>query len=259
MDGDCATGTILESWVFAYDGDGVRVNTAHFTGTTADSLTAYYFGGAYEVTGSTIRKYYAFAGQTIAVRSCDTGDCSLITANWSLSYFLTDHLGSIVAVTDASGTLTSQQRYLPFGEVRADVTSPNLQDSYTDLSYTGQRALDEGMGGLVDYKARFYSNSLMKFIQPDTIIPNPANPQSWNRMAYTLNNPIKYSDPTGHDVCDEDGAYCYNQSGKYRGKNRKNAPIPTPKPKLGGDKIEHPGKHCDINCELRKTEAQMVV
>ena len=36
------------------------------------------------------------------------------------------------------------------------------------------------------------------FIQADTIIPNPANPQSLNRYAYTLNNPLRYTDPSGH-------------------------------------------------------------
>jgi RHS repeat-associated protein len=112
-----------------------------------------------------------------------------------LQYFLTDHLGSTVAVTNASGTLTSQQRYLPFGQVRTDVDTINE----TDLGYTGQR--DLGMGGLMDYKARFYSTLLGRFIQPDTIIPAPFNPQSWNRFSYVFNNPIKYNDPTGHYAC----------------------------------------------------------
>ena len=58
------------------------------------------------MTGSKIRKYYSFAGQTIAMREQDTS----VSATWTLSYFLTDHLGSVVAVTDASGTLTSQQK-----------------------------------------------------------------------------------------------------------------------------------------------------
>lgn len=31
-------------------------------------------------------------------------------------------------------------------------------------------------------------------------MPNPGNPQSWNKYSYTLNNPIRYSDPTGHRV-----------------------------------------------------------
>lgn len=117
-----------------------------------------------------------------------------------LQYLLADHLGSTVAVTNASGTLTSQQRYLPFGEERAIPNSPILA---TDFGYTGQRLLDSGMGGIMDYKARFYSPSLGRFQQPDTLIPNPANPQSWNRFSYVYNNPVKYNDPTGHAIsCD---------------------------------------------------------
>jgi len=39
-------------------------------------------------------------------------------------------------------------------------------------------------------------------VQPDSIIPNPANPQNWNRFSYVSNNPIRYNDPTGHVVCE---------------------------------------------------------
>jgi len=31
-------------------------------------------------------------------------------------------------------------------------------------------------------------------------VPSPANPQSLNRYAYTLNNPLRYTDPSGHSV-----------------------------------------------------------
>ena len=48
------------------------------------------------------------------------------------------------------------------------------------------------------YNARYYDPYLNRFISPDTIIPDPANPQSFNRYAYVLNNPLKYTDPTGH-------------------------------------------------------------
>lgn len=54
------------------------------------------------------------------------------------------------------------------------------------------------------YGARYYDAALGRFIQPDTIIPNPYNLQSLNRYAYVYNNPVKYTDPTGHRECDED-------------------------------------------------------
>jgi len=114
-----------------------------------------------------------------------------------LQYFLTDHLGSTVATTDSNGTLTSQQRYLPFGGTRTNVTAPNSLG--TDFGYTGQRQLDAGMGGLMDYKARFYSPMLGRFVQPDTIIPG--GPQGLNRYAYVRNNPVNFNDPTGHRPC----------------------------------------------------------
>jgi len=94
-------------------------------------------GGAYEVTGSSVKKYYSIAGMTAAMHE-GTG----------LQYLLTDHLGSVVAITSASGTLTSQQRYLPFGGARTDVGSI----TQTDFGYTGQRLLDSGMGGIMDYR-----------------------------------------------------------------------------------------------------------
>jgi len=55
----------------------------------------------------------------------DTGSIPLhaqvIIIGGELHYMLTDHLGSVVAVTDADGVLESEQRYLPFGQVRTDV------------------------------------------------------------------------------------------------------------------------------------------
>jgi RHS repeat-associated protein len=84
---------------------------------------------------------------------------------------------------------------------------------------------------LIDFNARFYSPILGRFIQPDTVIPNPANPQSLNRFSYAYNNPVNYIDPSGHvpwgenedDIC-LPGSDCYpdaepwgggESSGKY--------------------------------------------
>ena len=47
------------------------------------------------------------------------------------------------------------------------------------------------------YWARFYDGALGRFTQPDTIVPEPGNPQALNRYSYVLNNPLRYTDPTG--------------------------------------------------------------
>jgi hypothetical protein len=40
---------------------------------------------------------------------------------------------------------------------------------------------------------------LGRFIQPDTIVPDPTDSQQLNRYTYVNNNPLKYTDPSGHD------------------------------------------------------------
>ena len=67
---------------------------------------------------------------------------------------------------------------------------------------------------LMDHIARFYQPSLGRFTQPDTIVPNPNNPQSLNRYAYVTNNPARYIDPSGHKGCkDMDDPDCEQELG----------------------------------------------
>jgi hypothetical protein len=44
----------------------------------------------------------------------------------------------------------------------------------------------------------YYDPELGRFIQPDTVIPDLGNPQSYNRYSYVMNNPLRYNDPSGH-------------------------------------------------------------
>jgi len=53
--------------------------------------------------------------------------------------------------------------------------------------------------GLLYYNARYYVPGLGRFASADTIVPNPTNPQSYNRYSYGYNNPLNFTDPTGHD------------------------------------------------------------
>ena len=93
---------------------------------------------------------------------------------------------------------------MPFGEARTISGMTNISE--TDFGYTGQR--NNSYIKLLDYKARSYSPYLNRFIQPDSIIPNLYIPQSLNRFSYTLNNPVKYIDPSGHKTICLDGVQC---------------------------------------------------
>ncbi|MBU1919081.1 hypothetical protein KKF63_13235, partial [bacterium] len=116
-----------------------------------------------------------------------------------------DHLGSSHLVTEGnpsggkhngifynSGDLIQRIEYYPFGEEKY-VLNPNLD---LDPSYTGQQY--DQASGLYYYKSRYYNPRIARFIQADTIIPDAENLQSYNRYSYVENNPLKYTDPTGH-------------------------------------------------------------
>jgi RHS repeat-associated protein len=106
-------------------------------------------------------------------------------------YLHGDHLGSTNVATDYNGAKTSRQTYYAFGAVRT--TEGTLP---TDYTFTGQKRDEQA--GLNFYNARYYDGALGRFVQPDTIIPNPYNPQALNRYSYVYNNPLRYRDPSGH-------------------------------------------------------------
>ena len=123
--------------------------------------------------------YYSAGGHTIAMRDSD-----------GLHYLYGDQIGSTSSVRTAAGS-TVRQRYYPFGGIRSvsGGTTP------TEYGFTGQR-LDPT--GLMDYRARQYDPLLGRFAQPDTIIPNAANPQDFGRYTYVRNSPVAHNDPSGH-------------------------------------------------------------
>jgi RHS repeat-associated protein len=165
---------------FTFDGDGNRVKS------TIDGTTTYFVGAHYEVSDSTVTKYYFAGPQRVAMRSNDT-----------LFYLLTDHLGSTSLTTDPNGALVSEMRYNPWGETRYTTGA-----TPTDYTYTGQYSNMSDFG-LMFYNARWYDPSLGRFAQADTIIPEQTQGvQAWDRYAYSNNNPVRYTDPSGHCLTD---------------------------------------------------------
>jgi RHS repeat-associated protein len=135
-----------------------------------------------------------------------------------------DHLGSTRLVTSSTGAERRCLDYLPFGEQMtqgmgargacyASATEPRVK-------FTGKERDQET--GLDYFLARYYSAAQGRFTSPDEFtggpvegfggrVPAPGplpyaditNPQSLNKYAYALNNPLRYVDPDGHETDEE--------------------------------------------------------
>jgi RHS repeat-associated protein len=155
------------------------------------------------VTGDEELHFYGTGGQRMAVYKLTTdeqGNLAASPQDYDM-YFagkllrsnskpvVLDRLGSVRAWVDTNKSI-NQVKYYPFGEERK-ITYSNrkkfgtyLRDDFSGLDYAEQR---------------YYSSALGRFITPD---PYPGsiilgNPETWNRYAYVVNNPINFSDPHG--------------------------------------------------------------
>jgi RHS repeat-associated protein len=100
--------------------------------------------------------------------------------------------GKHAGITYLKGDVIQRFEYAAYGRENFAL-NPNLS---WDPAFTGQQYDIET--GLYYYRARYYNPILGRFIQADTIVQDPFDPQSWNRYAYVRNNPLKYVDPSGH-------------------------------------------------------------
>ncbi|MEN6387256.1 MAG: RHS repeat-associated core domain-containing protein, partial [Phycisphaerales bacterium] len=139
---------------------------------------------------------------------------------------LTDHLGSTSTTANEDGSWNSTIKYTAFGcPCAARRVLRNTRETSgvtpTKYRYTGQ--LLEAEVGLYYYVARWYDPAIMHFVQADTMVPNIANSASYDRYAYVMNNPVRYSDPSGH-ACREDG-FCVLQQGEKVSNSTKNSQV----------------------------------
>ncbi|WP_316634951.1 RHS repeat-associated core domain-containing protein [uncultured Flavobacterium sp.] len=130
----------------------------------------------------------------IAVKSDGLG-------NQKYLYLQRDYQGSIVAITDQSGTVIEKRLFDAWGGIVKvqDGTGNTLTGLSTlDRGYTGHEHLQSV--GIINMNGRLYDPKLHRFLQPDNNIQDPFNTQNYNRYGYVLNNPLKYIDPSGESI-----------------------------------------------------------
>ncbi|KIA99667.1 hypothetical protein OA88_19100 [Flavobacterium sp. JRM] len=115
-------------------------------------------------------------------------------------YLHRDYQGSIIAITDNNAAIVEKRLYDAWGAIikvqnGAGVTLDGL--TVLDRGYTGHEHIQSM--GLINMNGRLYDPKLHRFLQPDNYIQQVENTQNYNRYAYVLNNPLKYTDPSGEE------------------------------------------------------------
>jgi RHS repeat-associated protein len=223
---DSSTSTTVD---FAYGPDGDRVtqeaDALNGSTVTADRTVYFALGGTgkslYERTahldanGNTtsidhVQFVYAGAahgGNAFAVRKTTTIGASTSTASFSFYHF--DHLGSVTAISDETGNVVDSawgnetnatiMGYDPWGKRRSPdgkaTDSTKYEPEVGHREFTSHEMIPTI--GLINMNGRVYDPGVGRFLSADPNIQSVSDQQSYNRYSYVLNNPLKYTDPTG--------------------------------------------------------------
>jgi len=170
---------------YTYDGDGQRVKKSngklYWYGLGGEVLTETDLGGNYPT------EYVFFGGRRIARRDPDPSG--------TVYYYFGDHLGTSRVIVQAGQTAACYEAdYYPYGGER--VITNTCPQNY---KFTGKERDTETQNDY--FGARFYENNLGRFmsVDPKAASGRSADPQSWNRFAYSRNNPLAFVDLDGKD------------------------------------------------------------
>lgn len=212
---------------FTYDGD------QHRTRKTTPSEETIYVGGLYERKTHTDsqpaeHKYYVMSDErVVAVVTRGGGQ----EHSEEAVYIHVDNLGSTDAVTDALGDEVKAERasFDAFGARRNPKWGSPLGAVLSKLSlgYTAQEM--EGEPDLVNMNGRIYDPNLGRFLSADPKVSDVLSGQSWNPYSYVLNNPFKYTDPSG-----------------FEGEDKGDVVLPPNSPPQGSESKPNPQSKVDV-------------
>jgi RHS repeat-associated protein len=182
---------------FTYDMNLEKVkSTLAQSGSTIETK---YFLGNYEkqITTSGTREIHYVSG--------GNGLCTIIVKeNGATSFYVvyTDHLGSLLTVTDLNGNVVAEQNFDAWGRQRNPATwqygAVAAAPAWLYRGYTGHEYLPQF--ALVNMNGRMYDPIQARMLSPDMYVAFPMNTQGYNRYAYAMNNPLVNTDPDGEFV-----------------------------------------------------------
>ncbi len=175
-------------FTYSYDADGNRVEKSNgSTGTLYWYMTPGIVAES-DLLGNLRSEYVFFDGERVARRDFPSG---------SISYYFSDSLKTASVITDATGNVKSESDYYPWGGELQLVNSDSNHYKFTGKERDSETGLDY-------FGARYYGNSLGRFLTPDpmgSLQPNK-KPQTLNLYMYSLNNPVRFADDEGFDATD---------------------------------------------------------
>jgi len=134
-----------------------------------------------------------------------SGLCAMYVKNGTndtLYFVYTDHLGSILKLTDASATVWAEQSFDAWGRYRNvndwTYNSPQIPAGRTYRGFTGHEHLPNFE--LINMNGRIYDNKLGLFLSVDPLLDKTPGVSPYH---YAMNNPLKFTDPTGLGVLDD--------------------------------------------------------
>src|SRR6202008_2814608 len=135
---------------------------------------------------------YDAGGQASARYVHGTGLLGAEDASGVFAAALSDAMGNVVVRVNEAGQVIDRAVYGPYGDLygrTANGTSPFLFNGGYGVRNDGNR--------LLYMRARSYAPAQFRFLQPDFLLGDPMRPQSLNRYAFALGNPLQANDPTG--------------------------------------------------------------
>ena len=169
---------------YVYDANGNRYSAANLGTTTSyvvDTSLAY---------ASVVEEYSGTA--TAPSARYDYGDDLVRMDRGGVYYYLYDGLGSTRQLMNTVGAVTDTWGYSAFGEL-ASHTGTTANPFLFNAQQFDQAS------GVYYLRARYYDQSIGRFISQDPYGGDSQDPVSLHRYLYANVDPLKYVDPSGQD------------------------------------------------------------